>query len=308
MNLALVFPGQGSQSKNMLSDFIGDTDFKEIISQASDILGYDIEKIVEDEEKINNTIYTQPVMLATSYAMWVLMKKYLNLKICIGAGHSLGEYSALVANDSISFKDGLSIVKKRAELMSNAMRGIDGAMAAIIGLSGNEVDEICKQLSNQDSIIEAVNFNCPGQTVIAGHSKAIDDATQKLKDAGAKIVKKLPVSLAAHTSLLRPVADELKDELNKININLTTSFDVIHNYDLSVSESIECRVNALAMQVCSPVRWIETLELFNKKNVTDIIEVGPGNVLSGLVKRFDKSINMHSINNIEDINILKQTL
>ena len=308
MNLALVFPGQGSQSKNMLSDFIGDTDFKEIISQASEILGYDIEKIVEDEEKINNTIYTQPVMLATSYAMWVLMKKYLNLKICIGAGHSLGEYSALVANDSISFKDGLSIVKKRAELMSNAMRGIDGAMAAIIGLSGNEVDEICKQLSNQDSIIEAVNFNCPGQTVIAGHSNAIDDATQKLKDAGAKIVKKLPVSLAAHTSLLRPVADELKDELSKININLTTSFDVVHNYDLSVSENIECRINALAMQVCSPVRWIETLELFNKKNVTDIIEVGSGNVLSGLIKRFDKSINMHSINNIEDINILKQIL
>ena len=308
MNLALVFPGQGSQSKNMLSDFIGDTDFKEIISQASEILGYDIEKIVEDEEKINNTIYTQPVMLATSYAMWILMKKYLNLKICIGAGHSLGEYSALVANDSISFKDGLSIVKKRAELMSNAMRGIDGSMAAVIGLSGNEVDEICKQLSNQDSIIEAVNFNCPGQTVIAGHSKAIDDGAQKLKDAGAKIVKKLPVSLAAHTSLLRPVADELKDELNKININLTTSFDVVHNYDLSVSENVECRVNALAMQVCSPVRWIETLELFNKKNVTDIIEVGSGNVLSGLVKRFDKSINMHSINNIEDINILKQTL
>tara|TARA_B100000035_G_scaffold257043_2_gene227086 strand:- start:3004 stop:3930 length:927 start_codon:yes stop_codon:yes gene_type:complete len=308
VNLALVFPGQGSQSKNMLSDFIGDTDFKEIISQASEILGYDIEKIVEDEEKINNTIYTQPVMLATSYAMWVLMKKYLNLKICIGAGHSLGEYSALVANDSISFKDGLSIVKKRAELMSNSMRGIDGAMAAIIGLSGNEVDEICKQLSNQDSIIEAVNFNCPGQTVIAGHSNAIDDATQKLKDAGAKIVKKLPVSLAAHTSLLRPVADELKDELSKININLTTSFDVVHNYDLSVSENIECRINALAMQVCSPVRWIETLELFNKKNVTDIIEVGSGNVLSGLIKRFDKSINMHSINNIEDINILKQTL
>ncbi|MEK9976609.1 MAG: ACP S-malonyltransferase [Gammaproteobacteria bacterium] len=308
MNLALVFPGQGSQSKNMLSDFIGDPDFKEIISQASEILSYDIEKIVEDEEKINSTIYTQPVMLATSYAMWILMKKYLDLKICIGAGHSLGEYSALVVNDSISFKDGLSIVKKRAELMSNAMRGIDGAMAAIIGLSGNEVDEICKQLSNQDSIIEAVNFNCPGQTVIAGHSKAIDDAAQKLKDAGAKIVKKLPVSLAAHTSLLRPVADELKDELSKININLTTSFDVVHNYDLSVSENIECRVNALAMQVCSPVRWIETLELFNKKNVTDIIEVGSGNVLSGLVKRFDKSINMHSINNIEDINILKQTL
>ena len=308
MNLALVFPGQGSQSKNMLSDFIGDTDFKEIISQASEILGYDIEKIVEDEEKINNTIYTQPVMLATSYAMWILMKKYLDLKICIGAGHSLGEYSALVVNDSISFKDGLSIVKKRAELMSNSMRDIDGSMAAIIGLSSNEVDEICKQLSNQDSIIEAVNFNCPGQTVIAGHSKAIDDGAQKLKDAGAKIVKKLPVSLAAHTSLLRPVADELKDELNKININLTTSFDVIHNYDLTVSENVECRVNALAMQVCSPVRWIETLELFNKKNVTDIIEVGSGNVLSGLIKRFDKSINMHSINNIEDINILKQTL
>ena len=308
MNLALVFPGQGSQSKNMLSDFIGDPDFKEIISQASEILSYDIEKIVEDEEKINNTIYTQPVMLATSYAMWILMKKYLDLKICIGAGHSLGEYSALVVNDSISFKDGLSIVKKRAELMSNSMRDIDGSMAAVIGLSSNEVDEICKQLSNQDSIIEAVNFNCPGQTVIAGHSKAIDDGAQKLKDAGAKIVKKLPVSLAAHTSLLRAVANKLKDELNKININLTTSFDVIHNYDLSVSENVECRVNALAMQVCSPVRWIETLELFNKKNVTDIIEVGSGNVLSGLVKRFDKSINMHSINNIEDINILKQTL
>ena len=239
MNLALVFPGQGSQSKNMLSDFIGDPDFKEIISQASEILGYDIEKIVEDEEKINNTIYTQPVMLATSYAMWVLMKKYLDLKICIGAGHSLGEYSVLVANDSISFKDGLSIVKKRAELMSNSMRDIDGSMAAIIGLSSNEVDEICKQLSNQDSIIEAVNFNCPGQTVIAGHSKAIDEGAQKLKDAGAKIVKKLPVSLAAHTSLLRPVADELKDELNKIYINLTTSFDVIHNYDLTVSENVE---------------------------------------------------------------------
>jgi [acyl-carrier-protein] S-malonyltransferase len=225
----------------------------------------------------------------------------------MGAGHSLGEYTALVANGSLSYKEGLLLVKKRAELMSSEMQNIDGAMAAVIGMDGNVVDEICKQKTKDNNIVEAVNFNCPGQTVIAGHSSAVDDITPVLKSAGAKIVKKLPVSLAAHTSLLKPVAEELNNLISKIKINPHT-FDIIHNYDLSVSQGSENLNYVLSQQVCSPVRWIETLEKFKSNNISDIIEVGPGNVLSGLVKRFDKSINVYPTKSIEDIKLLTQAL
>ena len=307
MKVAVVFPGQGSQNKSMLDSFEETIAFKNIINEGSDILGYDIASVISDEQKINNTLYTQPLVLTVSYAIWKTLSSSVDLDISMGAGHSLGEYTALVANGSLSYKEGLLLVKKRAELMSSEMQNIDGAMAAVIGMDGNAVNEICKQETKDNNIIEAVNFNCPGQTVIAGHSSAVDNITPVLKSAGAKIVKKLPVSLAAHTSLLKPVAEELNNLISKIKINPHT-FNIIHNYDLSVSQGSENLKYVLSQQVCSPVRWLETLEKFKSNNISDIIEVGPGNVLSGLVKRFDKSINVYQTKSIEDIKLLTQAL
>ena len=307
MNLALVFPGQGSQNKSMLDGFSNIESFQKTIHKASNILDYDIKEVIQDDTKLNNTIYTQPIMLAVSYAIFEILNDECDCNIKISAGHSLGEYSALVCNRTINFEDGLLLVKKRADLMSSAMENIDGAMAAVIGLDGDTVNKLCKISSEDNEIIEAVNFNCPGQTVIAGHAVAIDNITPTLKKEGAKIVKKLPISIAAHTSLLKPVAIDLKNELQKIKYNENT-FDIIHNYDLSISQIGSSLQNVLAQQVCSPVRWIETLEKFKTYNITDIIEVGPGSVLSGLVKRFDKSIAIHSTSTIEDIKILRQGL
>ena len=308
MNIAVVFPGQGSQNKDMADNFSDVSSFNDVIDQGSEILNYDVREAIKDEQKINDTIYTQPLMLTISYAMWDTLIKETSIKANVGAGHSLGEYTALVANNSISFQDALMLVKKRAEYMSSAMVGVDGAMAAVIGLDGNKVRDICKEASKDGAIIEAVNFNCPGQTVIAGHTLAVEDISTVLKTSGAKIVKKLPVSLAAHTSLLKSVSNDLRDQLRGINFNLDNSFDVIHNYDLSVSKNEERFIDCLSMQVCSPVRWIETMQIFKNNDISDVIEVGPGNVLHGLVKRFDKTLRVHSFSNIEDINSLKQVL
>ena len=308
MNIAVVFPGQGSQNKDMADSFSDASSFNNIIDQGSEILNYDVREAIKNDHKINDTIYTQPLMLTISYAMWDTLIKKTSIKANVGAGHSLGEYTALVANNSISFQDALMLVKKRAEYMSSAMVGVDGAMAAVIGLDGNKVRDICKEASKDGAIIEAVNFNCPGQTVIAGHTVAVEEITTILKTSGAKIVKKLPVSLAAHTSLLKSVSNNLRDELRGINFNLDNSFDVIHNYDLSVSKNEEKFIDCLSMQVCSPVRWIETMQTFKSNDVSDVIEVGPGNVLQGLIKRFDKTLRVHSFSNIEDINSIKQVL
>ncbi len=308
MNIAVVFPGQGSQNKDMADSFSDANSFNDIIDQGSEILNYDVREAIKNEQKINDTIYTQPLMLTISYAMWDTLIKKTSIKANVGAGHSLGEYTALVANNTISFRDALMLVKKRAEFMSSAMVDVDGAMAAVIGLDGNKVRDICREATKDGAIIEAVNFNCPGQTVIAGHTNAVEDITTILKTSGAKIVKKLPVSLAAHTSLLKSASNDLRDELRGINFNLDNSFDVIHNYDLSVSKNEEKFIDCLSMQVCSPVRWIETMQTFKSNDVSDVIEVGPGNVLQGLIKRFDKTLRVHSFSNIEDINSIKQVL
>ena len=308
MKIAVVFPGQGSQNKDMADSFSDVSSFNQVIDQGSEILNYDVREAIKNEQKINDTIYTQPLMLTISYAMWDTLIKKTSIKANVGAGHSLGEYTALVANNTISFHDALMLVKKRAEFMSSAMVDVNGAMAAVIGLDGNKVRDICRKASKDGAIIEAVNFNCPGQTVIAGHTDAVEDITTVLKTSGAKIVKKLPVSLAAHTSLLKSVSNDLRDQLRGINFNLDNSFDVIHNYDLSVSKNEERFIDCLSMQVCSPVRWIETMQTFKSNEVSDVIEVGPGNVLQGLVKRFDKTLRVHSFSNIEDINSLKQVL
>ena len=292
----------------MADSFSEISSFNEVIDQGSEILNYDVREAIKDDQKINDTIYTQPLMLTISYAMWDTLMKKTSIKAHIGAGHSLGEYTALVANKTLSFSDALLLVKKRAEFMSSAMVDVDGAMAAVIGLDGNKVSDICKEVSKEGAIIEAVNFNCPGQTVIAGHTVAVHDITPALKTSGAKIVKKLPVSLAAHTSLLNSVSNDLREELNGIDFNSDSSFDVIHNYDLSISKSKERFIDCLSMQVCSPVRWIEIMQTFKNSNISDVIEVGPGNVLQGLVKRFDKTLRIHSLSSIEDINSIKQVL
>ena len=181
MNIAVVFPGQGSQNKDMADSFSDVSSFNDVIDQGSEILNYDVREAIKNEHKINDTIYTQPLMLTISYAMWDTLIKKTSIKANIGAGHSLGEYTALVANNTISFHDALMLVKKRAEFMSSAMVDVNGAMAAVIGLDGNKVRDICREVSKVGAIIEAVNFNCPGQTVIAGHTVAVEDIATVLK-------------------------------------------------------------------------------------------------------------------------------
>ncbi len=308
MSIAVVFPGQGSQNSEMLKVFQDNEHFTQTIKEGSKILGYNIDEICQDPEKLNNTLYTQPIMLCVSYAVWKLLISSINFKVDIGAGHSLGEYTALVANNTIGFSDGLQLVKNRAIFMSDAMKNINGSMAAVIGLEGEIVDRICKLNTNTNAIVEAVNFNCPGQTVIAGHDRAIDNIQDKLKNEGAKIVKKLPVSIAAHTSLLKEASKRLEVEFDEIKLNNDTLFDIIHNYDLSTCKVDSELTNVLCKQIHSPVRWIETLELFKDKGIKNIIEVGPGKVLSGLIKRFDKSFNIFTTNSIEDIKLIVDSL
>jgi [acyl-carrier-protein] S-malonyltransferase len=307
VTVAVVFPGQGSQNTSMLDTFEESKIFNDVINEGSGILGYEISEIVSQEDKLNNTIYTQPIILTVSYAIWKTLLDETNFSVTLGAGHSLGEYTALVANGTLEFKEALLLVKKRAELMSKVMENMNGAMAAVIGLDGSIVNQLCKETSKENAIIEAVNYNCPGQTVIAGHESMIDDMAPVLKNAGAKIVKKLPVSLAAHTTLLKDVAVELKDKLENIKL-ASSSFDIVHNFDLSQGKTGNNLREVLSQQVCSPVRWIETMEKFKSNKITDIIEVGPGNVLSGLIKRFDKSINLYSTKTIEDIKLTSQAL
>ncbi len=302
MSYAVLFPGQGSQNKGMLDPYIKDPLFSKIINQSSQILGYNLVDAVENESKLNNTLYTQPIMVAVSYAMWCVWKeKTLDLP-SYAAGHSLGEYTALVANGFISLEDCLNLVVIRAKSMLEAMDGIEGGMAAIIGLNADDIGTVCRELSTDTEIIQAVNFNSEKQIVVAGHMNIIKDSTSSFKSKGAKLVKILPVSIAAHTKLM----NNCSDILNKQLINITNNygnilFPVIHNVDAKHQDSSNGIINALCKQVNSPVLWTKTIENIREMNITNFVEIGPGNVLTGLNKRIMNDASSVSISNYENI-------
>lgn len=294
--LAFVFPGQGSQSVAMLSEFAGNSIIENTFAEASEALGYDLWQLVSEgpAEKLNQTHFTQPALLTASVALWRVWLSMSEVKPDVMAGHSLGEYSALVCAGVISLSDAVKLVKKRGELMQASVPAGTGAMAAVIGLADSEIIKAC-ELAQQGEVVSAVNFNSPGQVVIAGQKAALERASQLCKDAGAKRVLPLPVSVPSHCALMSDAATKLAEELNKISFS-SPKINIINNVDVVKEQSEDAIKAALVRQLYSPVRWSETVTQLVSDGITKVIEVGPGKVLQGLNKRIDKSISSVSMN------------
>lgn len=289
-NLAFVFPGQGSQTVGMLSDFAENDIVQATFKEASDAIGYDMWQLVSEDAdgKLNQTDYTQPALLTASVAMYRLIQAKSAVTPKAVAGHSLGEYSALVCAGVISLADAVVLVKKRGEFMQTSVPAGVGAMYAIIGLADEQIIQACADAA-QGEVVSAVNFNSPGQVVIAGHKAAVERAGELCKAAGAKRALPLPVSVPSHCALMKDAAEQLALELDKITFN-TPTIDVINNVDVAIENSAEAIKTALVKQLYSPVRWTETVEALAQAGVENLIETGPGKVLQGLIKRIDKSL------------------
>lgn len=288
--VAFIFPGQGSQALGMLSDVAASSPLVELtFAEASEGLGYNLWDLVQnDEEKLNQTQYTQPALLTASIALWRLWLERGGEKPSFLAGHSLGEYSALVAAGVLSLKDAAVLVQARGEFMQAAVPAGTGKMAAIIGLDDDKVRQACSD-SAGDEVVEAVNYNSPGQVVIAGSATAVERAMEACKEAGAKRALPLPVSVPSHCALMKPAAEKLAEKLASINFN-SPEIPVINNVDVSAEATAEAIKDALIRQLYNPVRWTETVQHLKDEGVETLYECGPGNVLCGLAKRIDRSL------------------
>ena len=299
-NIAVVFPGQGSQSIGMLADYAETwPQVKETFQQASDVLNFDCWDVVCNGpiEKINKTEITQPIMLAADIAVMRVMAQQCMLTPFVFAGHSLGEYAALVAAESLDFVDAIKLVSKRGKLMQSAVPEGEGAMAAIIGLADDAVIEICKQVTEESGApVEAVNFNSPGQVVIAGATAAVTTAMERLKEEGAKRALPLPVSVPSHSSLMKPAADELSEYLKSVTIN-TPKIQVLHNADAKSHDDANDIRDALTKQLFNPVRWTQTIQIIGD-GADVIVECGPGKVLGGLTRRINKEVASFSLDKV----------
>ena len=295
MKYSIVFPGQGSQSLGMMSDLRSNFSVvNEIFQEASDAINVDLWKIInEDQELLNLTENTQPVMLAAGYATYKVLAGEVNLTSISIAGHSLGEYTALVASGSLSFFEAAQLVRKRAELMQAAVPSGSGSMAAILGLDDTRVIEICLKASGK-GVVEAVNFNSPGQVVIAGEKDAVANACELMKEAGAKRALVLPVSVPSHCSLMKDAAMEYKYSVDNINFQMGSE-KVIHNVDADYSSNIDEIKSKLVEQLYKPVLWTSTVQKMKESGVEKLIEAGPGKVLAGLTRRIDKSLSGSAI-------------
>lgn len=281
---AFFFPGQGSQSVGMMNGFDGVDVVKQTFAEASDILGEDFWAMVtEPNERINETTNTQPVMLVAGVATWRAFQQTTQKQPAVLAGHSLGEYTALVAAGAISFADALPLVRYRAQVMQQAVPAGVGAMAAILGLDDDVVVSLCAEAA-QDEVLQAVNFNSPGQVVIAGHHAAVERGMALAKEKGAKRALPLPVSVPSHCLLMQPAAEKLADYLKSVSIQ-APAIPVIHNADVQAYQTEAEIKDALVRQLFSPVRWVETVQKIHADGVTNAAECGPGKVLAGLTKR-----------------------
>ena len=282
--IALLFPGQGSQSVGMMAGFANSAAIENTFIEASNILGVDFWAMAtQPNELLNQTQYTQPLMLIAGVATWRAYQRDNGPVPHYLAGHSLGEYTALVAGKAISFADALPLVKFRAEAMQSAVPEGIGAMAAILGLEDDIVRAVCAEAA-QGEVLEAVNFNSPGQVVIAGNKAAVERGMALAKEKGAKRALALPVSVPSHCALMKPAAEKLAEYLKNVTIN-TPKIPVIHNADVAVYNDSSQIKDALVRQLYSPVRWGETVQYLHAQGVTNSAECGPGKVLSGLTKR-----------------------
>lgn len=292
MTLAMVFPGQGSQSVAMQADLAAE--FPEVgatYAEASEQLGYDLWQLVQEgpKEKLDETVVTQPAMMSAGVAAWRVWQKSGGAQPALVAGHSLGEYTALVCAGAIEFAGAVNLVQRRAELMQQAVPAGEGAMAAILGLDNETVLSVCRD-AEEGQVVQAVNFNSPGQVVIAGARPAVERAAELAKNAGARRALLLSVSVPAHCELMKPAAEKLAEALAAAKLAVP-SIPVIGNTDAVIYESVEQIRDGLRRQLFNPVRWAETIELMIASGATKIIECGPGKVLAGLTRRIDKSVS-----------------
>jgi [acyl-carrier-protein] S-malonyltransferase len=290
MKFALVFPGQGSQAVGMMQSFAESRVVRETFDEASSVLGQDLWKLVTDgpAEALNSTINTQPVMLTAGYAVYRAWLEAGGAQPMLVAGHSLGEYTALVAAGVIAFRDAVPLVRFRAQAMQEAVPMGTGAMAAILGLDDDTVRTACGEAA-QGEVVEAVNFNAPSQVVIAGHKAAVERGAEAAKAKGAKRAMILPVSAPFHSSLLKPAADRLAEYLKKITFS-APRIAVVNNVDVAIISDPDRIKDALARQACHPVRWVEVIRHMAGMGVTHVAECGPGKVLAGLTKRIDGNL------------------
>ena len=295
MKYAIVFPGQGSQSLGMLSE-LGDQFpiVQETFQEASDALGFDLWELTQnDQEGLNQTQNTQPAMLTAGYATYQILNAETDLSPNCMAGHSLGEYTALVASGSLDFSDGVKLVQQRAELMQSAVPVGAGAMAAILGLDDQTVVKVCADFSG-DGVVEAVNFNSPGQVVIAGDKDAVESTCEAMKAAGAKRAVILPVSVPSHCSLMNDAATVFANAVEATNFKMG-EIDVIHNVDAAVATDTNDIKAKLVAQLHRPVLWTGTVQTMAGQGVEKLIESGPGKVLAGLTRRIDKSLTANAV-------------
>ena len=308
-NLAFVFPGQGSQSVGMLSELAaGHAEVRQTFERASDALGKDLWSIVAQgpEADLNQTQNTQPAMLAAGVAVWEVWCKHSTIRPEWMAGHSLGEYTALVCSGALSFEDGIKLVAERGRLMQEAVPVGVGAMAAILGLEDHQVVNICTQVAEND-VVAAVNFNAPGQVVIAGNLAAVERAMLAAKDAGAKRALLLPVSVPSHCALMQSAADKLDKYLQDTVIDIPKT-TLIHNVDVAAHSAPEVIRHALKEQLYKPVRWVDSIKFMHDQGVTRFIECGPGKVLVGLNKRIIKDAEHMALYDSESLNKLLEQL
>lgn len=301
--LAFFFPGQGSQSVGMLSGFDDLPTVKKTLEEASDVLAVNFWAMAtEPNELLNLTQHTQPLMLAAGVATWRAYIEKDGILPTIMAGHSLGEYTALVAAGSISFADALPLVKYRAEAMQNAVPEGQGAMAAILGLDDEIVRLICLEAAG-NQVLEAVNFNSPGQVVIAGDQSAVDRGMELAKAKGAKRALPLPVSVPSHCALMKPAAQQLASYLSAVNV-VAPNIQVLHNADVAAYDEPFLIKDALVRQLYSPVRWVETVRHLHQAGISLGVECGPGKVLAGLAKRIESEMQGVALTSTAAINEL----
>lgn len=307
-HIAFVFPGQGSQKIGMLSELAQDHALiKQTFDEASDVLGYNMWELIQqgEQEQINLTERTQPILLASSVAIWLLWNEHNGTQPSQMAGHSLGEWSALVCSGVVDFADALKIVRARGQYMQQAVPVGEGAMAAIIGLEDQAILDAC---SNAQSlgVVDAVNFNAPGQVVIAGSNEAVEAAMDACKAAGAKRALPLPVSAPFHTSLMKPAADNLADLVNSVTFS-APQVPVVHNVHAQTESDPETIKALMLEQIYSPVKWVDCVNQLKSNGATTLIECGPGKVLSGLAKRIDRDLLSLSTDNVADFTAALET-
>ncbi len=293
MTMSLVFPGQGSQAIGMMSELASEHALvKDLFVEASDVLGVDLWAMTQEGpiEELGQTENTQPALLTAGVAAWRVWLAQGGDTPAMMAGHSLGEYTALVCAGAISFADGVALVRDRGRYMQSAVPAGEGAMAAVLGLDDEQVKAVCEQAAGDD-VLQAVNFNAPGQVVIAGSASAIERGIEQMKAAGAKRALPLPVSIPAHSKLMSPASEKLAARIQGVTLSMP-EIPVVHNCNVQVAQSTDEIATNLVTQLDSPVRWVECVEAMHRQGVDTFIESGPGRVLGGMIKRIVSGVSV----------------